>query len=341
MNPKSSARTLERCVRFLMTRLFVGATKGLLIFSHSRIVLANNTTLKIDGTGAQIQRLLSIYALSEELGIRFLQNPFVDISVHPLDPFQTEESKAEFVTEMNDLFAVDQETISSVAKEFEVQVLTGWKLLKFTLLCLRTKHGIVVRVVEAYPITDCYPNIVLSIRDRFPKWTTYSDLLVRNYPRPLISIHYRQGAGGLALYPGQKIPRELPPSYFFSKLKSTFADADFNFPVHLFTDAPVNDLVYTPQAKQTAHWEGTPGFKDGQMQIKGNNLYQYFRSKQVDIKVHSGGNPLEAIALMSKSDLLITSRSSLSYVAGLLNSSGTIVAADQFWHPNPDAWITD
>jgi hypothetical protein len=70
-------------------------------------------------------------------------------------------------------------------------------------------------------------------------------------------------------------------------------------------------------------------------------LYQYFRSKQVDINVHSGGNPLEAIALMSKSDLLITSRSSLSYVAGLLNSSGTIVAADQFWHPNPDAWITD
>ena len=70
-------------------------------------MLANNTTLKIDGVGAQIQRLISIYSLSKILKIDFRQNSFIDISVHALDPFQDLESKASFIGQMNRLFQID------------------------------------------------------------------------------------------------------------------------------------------------------------------------------------------------------------------------------------------
>jgi hypothetical protein len=41
---------------------------------------------------------------------------------------------------------------------------------------------------------------------------------------------------------------------------------------------------------------------------------------------------------MSKAELLILGRSSLSYVAGILSSGKTVVAAPEFWHPPLSNW---
>ena len=337
---KSSARKLRKTLYFIGTRVLLLIARGVLRFSRTRLVLSNDTHSKVDGAGAQIQRLLSLYSLSKEIKVGFLRQPFVDVSVHPLDPFQDDRSKADFVAQMNHLFELVEDCPVSESSRFSLQALNVWTLLKFSLLCLRSRSPIVLSVVEAYPITDHYPDIAYGVVDSLPNWKVYADSRAQALQRPLIAIHYRQGVGGLVLYPGQKIPRELPPSYFYSQLINAFVDYDKNLTVHLFTDAPLDDMVYEPDVQQREHWESTPGFEKGLMQIQGNNLEAYFRDRKIDIAVHRGGNPLDAIAIMSKSDYLITSRSSLSYVAGLLNTSGSVVAADQFWHPSPTPWIS-
>jgi hypothetical protein len=96
-------------------------------------------------------------------------------------------------------------------------------------------------------------------------------------------------------------------------------------------------VKYTPPPEQTYLWEGTPGFTNGVMEVQPLS----FNSSTLGVKkviVHSGGDPVDAILDMATSALLITGRSSLSYIAGLLNSDGIVVSAPQFWHPPLSHW---
>jgi hypothetical protein len=331
-----SARNWSRMV---LTRFLVGLARFLFSSSRCTVILSNDTTSKIDGTGAQIQRLICLHALSAELGLDFLQNLFVDVSVHPLDPFQDPLAKDAFIRQMNDLFELPNRGEVGPMRIIDLKTLSAWSLLRITIASLRDNEPIRLNVVEPYPITDAYPDIAFRRSHIFPKWEEFANFLVQDFQRPFVSIHYRQGVGGAVLYPGQKIPRELPPTYFYLKLRELITEYDPSPSVYLFTDAPVSDITYKPDVQQHYQWDGTPGFIDGIMEIKGNDLSRFFQERNVEVKVHIGGNPLEAIAIMSKSNYLITSRSSLSYVAGLLNASGTIVASDGFWHPSPSSWI--
>ena len=68
------------------------------------VAITNDTTSKIDGVGAQLQRLLSTIALCRHIGIPFLQQDIKDVTVHPLDSFQDPLSKSVFVDKVNKLF---------------------------------------------------------------------------------------------------------------------------------------------------------------------------------------------------------------------------------------------
>ena len=108
--------------------------------------------------------------------------------------------------------------------------------------------------------------------------------------------------------------------------------------IYIFTDAPQEDLKFIPKNNQKVHWEGTPGFVEGNLYVRGNDLRKSFQSKGLGVEVVSGGDPIEAIAIMSQASYLIISRSSLSYVAGLLNRTGSVYYAADFWHPKPSTW---
>jgi hypothetical protein len=44
---------------------------------------------------------------------------------------------------------------------------------------------------------------------------------------------------------------------------------------------------------------------------------------------------------MSEADILITSRSSYSYVGGLLNLKGKIIIPSGFWHSKLNSWVLE
>lgn len=340
MSLRLALRRIRKLNRIISAYLLFLPTKFFISLRSSSIEFSNNTHSKIDGVGAQIQRLLAIHSLSKKYGVRFHQNIFEDISVHALDPFQSKSSKDDFLVKLNHLFASSNSTQNVSTRVIEISTLSSWKLFRKVALNLFIPGNITYNIVEPYALTDCFTDIYQGVENNFPNWVAFSSGMAANFSKPLVSIHYRQGVGGSVIYPGQKIPRELPATYFLAKLQNAFGEEDFTFPVQIFTDAPIVDTIYEPEVAQRSHWEGTPGFTDGKMVIKGNDLFAFFSANHISVNIHSGGDPIDAIAIMSSSDLLITSRSSLSYVAGLLNSKGTIVAAEGFWHPAPSHWIT-
>ena len=86
------------------------------------IYISNDTLTKIDGLGAQIQRLFSIYVLSSYCRIKIFQSEITSVTVHPLDPYQNLRSRNRFVKKVNKSFKIVSSNKKSqriVFKEFK------------------------------------------------------------------------------------------------------------------------------------------------------------------------------------------------------------------------------
>lgn len=302
----------------------------------SRLVITNSTSSKKDGSGAQIQRLLATASLAERLKIPFLQSRILDVAVHPLDDFQEPDSYQKFLEKLNYLFE-----ISGTEKELEVNEVMKVKNLELNLLIriainsYTSKKVIIIEVENPYPLSDLNVNQYTSV---VKKLENLCRVLAQPTDFPYIAIHYRQGVGNFAVYPGQVIPREIHIDYFKSRINELVSEADrAKLALHIFTDAPTSVIKFKPPAGQMYLWEGSPGYVDGIMTIQP----QVFSPDDFGVNkvvVHSGGDPIEAMIQMARASVLIMGRSSLSYLAGIININGTVVSAPEFWHPPLAGW---
>ena len=332
-------RKTSRHTKMIFFKFLLRLSTHYLPCIYSYIELSNETTSKQDGTGAQLQRLLSVSSLAETIGARFVQNEIKNVTIHPLDPFQTPEKYKEFMYRLNYLFKIfepDREA-RKVHKVIFVEDLNLMFLIFISLLSYIKKQNIRLVIQNPYAVSDLLVDNLEIVVSKLGNLA--SDIPI-NSAKPYIAIHYRQGVGNFAIYPGQTISREIDVSYFKNCIEKfrNLLPAD-NYEVHVFTDAPAKSIKYQPPADQVYLWEGTPGFKDGVIEIEAANLNAASLGVS-DVIVHSGGDPLDAMLFMSRASLLITGRSSLSYLAGIMNRTGIVVSAPEFWHPSPERWLS-
>jgi len=280
--------------------------------------------------------MLGVAALANVINAPFVQNKIVDVAIHPLDPFQDKNSYEAYLRKLNDNFRLHN--CASLEKNIEIKEFNELKLTKLVSMAIvsliKRKHTLLV-IDSPYPVTD------LNV-DAYDKVFTSLALSKKgnstSIGKPFIAIHYRQGVGNFAVYPGQSLSREIELEYFRIQIQKFWSGPNYNdLEVHVFTDAPGEKLYYSPPLEQQYLWEGTPGFANGVMEIEPLS----FSASGLGVKnvvVHSGGDPLNAILFMSQASLLILGRSSLSYVAGILNQKGLVIAAPDFWHPPLSRW---
>jgi hypothetical protein len=163
---------------------------------------------------------------------------------------------------------------------------------------------------------------------------------VPEFSHPTVALHYRQGVGGFALYPGQNVPRETSLTQFEQALLSIAKEVGPKSieSIIVLTDAPTDVTFYRPPIKQQILWEGTPGYSNGVLTIQPTDFDKL--SEKFDLPVHviRGGNPLDAIYLMANSDYLLMSKSSLSYLGGIFNNNGEVYFPKNFWHRPLTKW---
>jgi len=155
-----------------------------------------------------------------------------------------------------------------------------------------------------------------------------------------IVIHYRQGVGGFALYPGQNIPREIPLDVFVNRVSKVVSELSKSqdWKIIVLTDAPESQIAFAPPPDQIKLWEGTPGFSDGIMTISPTSFKSLENYSKLPLEIIRGGNPLDAILIMASADVLLSGKSSLSYMGGLLNSRGRVYYPKDFWHRPLKNW---
>jgi hypothetical protein len=305
--------------------------------SNGSINLTLDTTNSVDGSGAQLQRLISVYALANYFGLHYVHSEIKQVAVHPLDPFQNEVLYQEYLSQINQFLALSQVDFGNqMNSEPVIFDLRFWKFIYLLLQNTFSNKQRYIAILDPYPVTEFRPDIMQLAK----KHISINQSNLNLYDLPYLVIHYRQGVGGFAIYPGQNISRETPLAKFEGVLTSIFKEK----PAHSFqklvvlTDAPKEITYFRPPLDQQKLWEGSPGYAEGVMTIQPIDFNDLGRKFGITVEVIRGGNPIEAVEIMANAEILVMGKSSLSYLGGYLNKIGIVYYPKDFWHRPLPAW---
>jgi hypothetical protein len=304
------------------------------------MALTYNNASSFDGTGAQMQRILGVYSICKFLRIPYVHSPISEMIITPLDPFQSEGELTQYLSRLNSFielptFKADSDSYS----RREIQTITPTNLLKIRLHSkLATKKSELVAISNPFKVVNRMPDIYrLAIKD-LPVYPLSNE-------KKRIALHYRRGSNTLDVLPGESKPRALENSWYINVLEKytqIWEKAGIDFSIDVYTDMPKESFVYYPMEFQSHLWSYEPRYRNGKVEVLGEDLKEtLFMKFQNNLIVHHGGDPLDGLLAMSQADLLIISRSSYSYVAGLMNRHGKIIVPTGFWHKELKNWIIE
>jgi len=299
------------------------------------IVLTYLNTSKMDGVGAQLQRILAIRSLAKSLNLGYLHTEIDSVAIHPLDSYQNINEMKAFLHRLNHEFRMQstEEYLVENLRQTQTDTLTFSFLFSCILGAKFSRKQTLIRLVEPYPISELDPDLYQGICRFLP------NLVLPLKTGVSVAVHYRRGVGGFATQRGEKISREIAGNYFAALVKEIIETNQItDLKLKVFTDAPTEDVVFTPPNVQSDLWTNSPSFSEGQMYVLGLNVQDYFKDIPFDVEVFYGGDPLEVIKTLASADHLILSRSSFGYVAAILNKGGKVYFPSQFWHAPMKGW---
>ena len=333
---------IKRILRYVYNKirnLYVTILLNFLRMQNNKLTLGYDNNSSIDGTGAQLQRIIGIACLAEFLNVKYVNNGIKDVTIHPLDSFQDENGKNIYLEKINSIFTpISVTTLEDNCEKLILSKMSVTQLLVLTGYYKIKKKHLHIDIAEPYKIIDAYPKIYKLAVGQFKK---IDQLRIKNEANQIqIVMHYRWGVGGGAIYHEQTISRELPMNHYLDILAKVTEEiqAKVTYKIIVLTDAPLNSMRYKPSLSQKHLWVDTPGFDEKYLNILGTNFTQLAEKYPNVVEIVSGGDPLDAIKIMVNADILLLSRSSLSYISALLNRNGQVFYPPNFWHPKLPTW---
>lgn len=322
---------------FFSSRCFPAKVRTRLWFTY------NSSDIR-DGTGSQLQRILSIYFLSRVIRCSYLHSGIEDLTVTQLDHFYEDFEIKKYLLELNDVFRLDNSPKASLSgSDVRTQIhrkLTAINILSALVrLTFNRKVNLVFRVTLPYSIVDKLDFDSSYFSEISQRLSRYHSTV--NFDATLV-VHLRRGWGREIIAPGETAPRILPLYYYVNAIKFMLSHAQSCGKriekVLILTDAPEKPLKFSPPISQLDRWDQNNfteqhTFFDALPDDELSNLCD------LPLAVMRGGNPLIAISIMSQSKYLVLSRSSLGYLSALLNLSGAVLYPPKFWHRKQPKWL--
>ena len=290
--------------------------------------------VKLDGLGAQLQRVLAINALGEYWSVEVKHDPIAEIAIHPLDEINNSNDYLVFMNNVNRVIG-SHESTPRCERSFYFSNFNFSQLMKVLLYVYANQKSARINLTLPYYFVDSKPEIYncksnFLVRKRLNSFSTLnlSDQIV---------LHHRQGVGNMAIQPGQKLPREIAQQ-FYLRVLSKCIDFYPGRTLTVFTDAPISQMEFRPPSNQIESWVDLPSFDGNKMTIAANSLDWITEQLSLKTKVIRGGNPLETMANMSTAKVLILSRSSFGYLAAILAEMADVWIPSDFWHQPLPGW---
>lgn len=325
----------ELCVRLLTTD---GASDGVegaarLVdrrASHARgVVGVTYDNSSSDGVGSQLQRIYGLYALSRALDVKYVHTPLGRVGYQGLMPLLTGRTEPDFSARYNALFSLPSDEFDLESCErVRIHTLTQRVVERYRERAAATGRSILLEACIPFGYTDRVPSVCEVLRTVSP-YRGYSP------SGPIrVCVHVRRGDNSVSGRSDQG-DRLLPNSYYLrvcGTLIEALREHGTPFVIRLHSEVPPRPYTLYPGNPGIYFELDQPGTIDPA--DLGLEEFDALPNLQPVLNVE----PQEVLDDFATADVLILSRSSLGYVAGMLNPHGLIVYAP-WWHPPLPDWL--
>lgn len=298
---------------------------------HKHLVLTYDNT-RHDGVGAQLHRIYGIYSISRLLGASYFHSPLAGVDYQGLAALEGNAADPAFHHEFNDLFQIKSDALP--ADDWPTIHLPSISLAVFQQLAAMfdlDKTGgrpSLVRLVMPFGIADRFPDCYEACKAISPFPAPAS---VRE-GRPLrVAVHVRRGE--LLVLDSDRM---LPNAYYIrvaQRIALMLEALEIDYQIELHTEVPSTEFTVRPEHHGIFQRITAPVVVRPEMW----RLDEFSVLPQL---VHCvNGRAIECLRQLATADVLVMSRSSFSYLGGILNRNG-IVLYHPFWHRAPSSWMT-
>ena len=286
------------------------------------LYLAYDNKALTDGAGAQLQRILSIYLIAKAYDLGYVHFGLKRLSYQGAKCLEENKEDPGQIDRYNELFSLPSDTMTSTMNIYEVYYITEEIIQQF-----RGQPGNTLLLVQlAGAIVDNNPGLLAMGCNVFP-WTIRPVI----YGRPVVvAIHVRRGELFVV-----DSDRMLPNSYYVDCMKALadiFGRLGITYEFHLHTEVVKKAVVVTGET------HGICGRIQGAVELRpSDNCLEDF-SAIPGIVWHINEYPVDTLKALVLADVLLASRSSFSYVAGILKCRGAVLF-HPFWHSLAPGWI--
>lgn len=300
-----------------------------------------------DGSGAQIQRILAIYATSKSVNIGYIHSGIADLGPNPGDSFTNLKQRKEFLLRLNSIIEFPSDEIFETKFTISIKSLNNFtvralpilrKLLGFLKITLVIKVQSVYRWIDRN--THYYESANKILRDRLPKVLNLEKKLV-------VDCHIRRAVVPEFLANGRDNPRYTKNIYFLNAIKiiSEIANKEnLEILIRIHTDIPswshgINKWeIPSNTSLETINYWATLGIVDDENLLIPKETFFDDLSEYGSIQILNEIDPIAAWQNMENADILISSKSSFSYVGGLLRGVKPVIFCS-FWHSGLPTWL--
>ena len=312
-------------------RSYAGLYRVAPLGPHKHLVLTYDNGMR-DGVGAQLHRMYGIYAISRLLGASYFHSPLVGVDYQGLAALERNAGDPEFHDEFNDLFQIESDTVP--ADDCHTIHLPSISLAIFHQLAdmfdLDKTGGrpSLIRVAMPFGIADRFPDCYEVCKDISP----FPAPARGSVDRPLrVAVHVRRGE--LLVLDSDRM---LPNSYYIrvaQQIARVLESRGSDYQVELHTEVPTAEFTVDPEHHGI-------GSRIPEPVVVSPETYRLDDFSALPNLVHClNERAIDTIRQLATADVLVMSRSSFSYLGGILNRNG-IVLYQPFWHQAPSSWMT-
>jgi hypothetical protein len=279
----------------------------------------------MDGAGAQLQRIYGVFAISRLLQVPYVHTPLLHVGYQGLAALEANSADPELVPRYNRMFAIASDIrLAESCATRDLREVDFAALSRLGGSRRRNDAAVLARITLPYGITDRYPDAYRCVNALSPFAAPSASSVIR------VAVHVRRGELFVV-----DSDRMLPNRYYIAAMQNVAGvlrqrGLEHRFEVH--SEVPQKAFTVTPTHHAIEERISAPVTIDP----RASRLDEFEVVDNVDFALNA--DPIEALERMATADVLITSHSSFSYVASLLNRHGVIVH-HPFWHSPLSDWI--
>ncbi len=315
------------------------------------VALTYNASECTDGSGAQVQRIFGIYAISRKFRIQYYHSKIVNVDFNPGDGIQTPFEMQKYIVKLNEFLSfLDSQDFPSTEirklnfrqfpRIFRFKILVEMYYQVFfwitRLKAFLSKKNLLLEVSNPYPLIDQIPNSYSRLQE-------FNPFGFEKKTNSQFSIHIHLVRSKVSQE--QLATRFTPDEWYLAILREVVKVLQSNeveYEIIIHTDVSKSNMWELPSGSNSEsrkYWEKA-GIKidNGRMSVSDESAIKNFLHFE-KTRIITGVDPVIAWSHMSTADLLLMGKSSFSYVSALLNKSGLIVGTP-FWHAFPSNWYS-